>query len=125
MASAVTSGIRVTVEARHLAERREPGRWFFAYQVRIANEGAAPAQLLSRHWVITDALGHEEHVEGPGVIGKQPVIQPGQTHEYTSFCPLPSPLGSMRGTYQMVRSDGTAFEATIPEFALAAPESLN
>jgi ApaG protein len=125
MASALTSGIRVTVESRHIAERREPGRWFFAYQVRIANEGPLTAQLLSRHWIITDALGREEHVQGPGVVGQQPVIHPGETHEYTSFCPLPSPLGSMRGTYQMVRTDGTTFEATIPEFTLAAPESLN
>ncbi|HEY3445546.1 MAG TPA: Co2+/Mg2+ efflux protein ApaG [Myxococcales bacterium] len=125
MASAVTSGIRVTVEAHHLSERREPGRWLFAYQVRIVNEGPAPAQLLSRHWIITDGLGREEHVQGPGVVGQQPVLAPGAAHEYTSFCPLSSPLGSMRGSYQMARSDGTTFEAAIPEFALAAPESLN
>ena len=125
MASAVTSGIRVTVEARHLAERSEPGRWFFSYEVRIANEGPTSAKLVSRHWIITDATGREEHVKGPGVIGQQPTIGPGQSHQYTSFCPLPSPLGSMRGSYQMIRPDGTTFDAAIPEFALAVPDSLN
>jgi len=125
MASAITSGIRVTVESYHMADRSEPGRWFFAYQVRIANEGPVPAKVLGRHWIITDATGHEEHVQGTGVVGEQPVIAPGQAHVYSSFCPLPSTLGSMRGTYQMVRADGTTFEATIPEFALAAPDALN
>lgn len=123
--SAVTAGIRVTVECRHVPERREPGRWFFAYQVSIANEGTAPAKLLGRHWIITDSLGREEHVQGPGVVGKQPIISPGHAHQYTSFCPLPSPLGSMRGTYQMLLPDGTTFEAAIPEFALAVPDALN
>ncbi len=123
--TAVTAGIRVTVECRHIPERSRAGSWFFAYAVRIANEGSSPATLLRRHWVITDANGREEHVEGPGVVGMQPTIAPGQTHEYSSFCPLPSPLGSMRGSYQMLRPDGTLFEAAIPEFALAVPDALN
>ena len=104
-----------------MTERDEPGRWFFAYDVRIANEGATPARLVSRHWIITDSTGREEHVRGPGVVGQQPVIAPGKSHQYTSFCPLPSPLGSMRGSYQMVRDDGTAFDARIAPFELAIP----
>ncbi len=125
MATAQTAGIRVTVESRHLPEKSAPGRFLFAYDVRIANEGPVPAQLLSRHWIITDALGREEHVEGPGVIGEQPTIPPGAVHQYQSFCPLPSPLGSMRGTYRMMLPDGTLFDAEIPEFALTVPARMN
>ena len=87
--------------------------------------GNAPAQLLSRHWIITDAHGHEEHVRGAGVVGQQPIINPGTTHEYSSFCPLTTPHGSMRGTYEMKRSDGTTFDATIAPFALVVPNALN
>lgn len=125
MPTACTHGIRITVESRHLPERSERGKYVFAYQVAIANEGPAPAQLVSRHWIITDALGREEHVQGPGVVGQQPVIGPGEVHRYTSFCPLDAPLGSMRGTYQMVLPDGTRFDATIPEFGLFVPGAVN
>ena len=101
------------------------GRWFFAYTVRIENEGDERAQLLSRHWIITDANGEIEEVQGPGVIGEQPVIDPGEHFEYTSACPLPTPFGSMRGTYQMVTPRGDLFEVEIAPFALSEPYSVN
>ena len=126
MSNAVTQGIRVQVTSRYLQEQSQPGKkWVFMYTVRISNEGEAPAQLISRHWIITDAHGHEEHVRGEGVIGKQPLIQPGETHEYSSFCPLDTPHGAMRGSYRMVRGDGQAFDAEVAPFALVVPGSLN
>lgn len=127
MPSAVTDGIRVTVEATYLEEQSQPrvGQYVFAYRVEIVNESDTPAQLLSRHWIINDANGHEEHVQGDGVVGRQPVIRPGQRHEYTSFCPLATPWGAMQGTYRMRRPDGTEFDAVIPAFTLALPHSLN
>jgi ApaG protein len=125
--SAVTRGIRVEVEARYIPERSSPEtqRWFFAYRVRLVNEGDVKVQLLSRHWVITDANGHEEEVKGPGVVGAQPVLEPAGEFEYTSFCPLGTPFGSMRGTYQMVTDAGEMFDATIAPFTLAEPLSIN
>ncbi|MDX1389047.1 MAG: Co2+/Mg2+ efflux protein ApaG [Acidobacteriota bacterium] len=124
---AVTRGIRVEVESRYLPERSAPEqqRWFFVYRVRITNEGDERVQLLSRHWIITDALGEVEEVRGPGVVGAQPVLEPGTEFEYTSFCPLPTPFGSMRGTYQMVTDDGEPFDATIATFTLNEPLSIN
>ena len=82
-------------------------------------------QLLSRHWVITDGAGQVEHVRGPGVVGEQPVLEPGESFEYTSFCPLPTPIGSMHGTYQMVTAGGSTFDAEIAPFSLAVPTALN
>ena len=82
-------------------------------------------QLLSRHWVISDGAGNMEHVRGPGVVGEQPVLGPGESFEYTSFCPLPTPIGSMHGTYQMVTAGGSAFEAEIAPFSLAVPTAVN
>jgi ApaG protein len=125
MSNAITQGIRIRVRARFMEEQSRPGKWVFAYTVQISNEGEVQAQLLSRHWIITDAHGREEHVQGDGVVGRQPVINPGDTHEYSSFCPLATPHGSMRGTYRMARPDGSSFEATIAPFALVAPNSLN
>lgn len=127
MSTALTRGIRVTVNARYVEEQSHPrsGRYVFAYTVRIANEGAVAAQLLSRHWIITDATGREEHVRGDGVVGQQPLLEPGEAHEYSSFCPLTTPLGSMRGTYRMIRADGATFDAEIAPFALAVPHALN
>jgi len=124
---ALTDGIRVEVESFFVPERSEPGQqqYFFAYRVRIANDGGAPARLVSRHWIINDANGHEEHVRGPGVVGEQPRLEPGQAFEYTSFCPLPTSVGGMRGSYQMVRDDGSRFDAAIAPFTLAAPHALN
>jgi ApaG protein len=127
VSDAVTRGIRVEVESLYLEEKSDPsnGRWFFAYRVRISNEGDATAQLLSREWIITDADGDVERVAGPGVVGEQPVLAPGESFEYTSFCPLGTAFGTMHGTYRMRRDDGGEFDAEIAPFELAAPGSVN
>ena len=127
MSSTVTEGIRITVQPSFWAERSAPenGQFAFSYAVRIANEGTAPAQLRSRHWIITDANGREEEVRGPGVVGEQPMLPPGGSFEYTSGCPLPTPFGSMRGTYQMVTAEGEGFDAEIAPFALTEPHALH
>lgn len=98
---------------------------FFSYRVRIENKGQEPAQLMSRHWIITDGHGQVEEVRGAGVVGTQPKIQPGQSFEYESACPLPTSSGSMKGSYQMLSSDGQNFEIEIPEFYLIAPTALH
>jgi ApaG protein len=120
---AVTRGIRVQVAARYSPDHSHPSssRWFFLYTVTISNESEVTVQLLSRHWVITDATGQVEEVRGPGVVGQQPVLEPGQSFEYTSGCPLTSPYGSMRGTYQMVTASGERFDAAIDDFSLRGP----
>lgn len=122
-----TRGILVEVESSFVPERSEPMRrmWFFAYRIRIANQGNQVVQLVSRHWIITDAHGEVEEVSGPGVVGEQPVLAPGEAFEYTSFCPLPTPFGSMRGSYQMVIRDGEAFDAEIAPFELSQPLPVN
>jgi ApaG protein len=127
VSSAVTEGIRVTVSSAFRPERSEPdkGRWLFTYTVRIENEGDVPAQLLSRRWVITDANGDRQEVVGDGVVGHQPRLAPGERFEYTSFCVLETPHGSMRGTYRMVRGDGSSFEARIAPFPLVVPGAVN
>jgi ApaG protein len=124
---AVTEGIRVRAESFFVPERSDPGesRYFFAYRISIANEGSTPAKLVSRHWVISDGNGHLEHVRGPGVGGEQPRLEPGESFEYTSACPLPTPVGGMQGSYQMVRDDGNGFDAEIAPFTLAVPNTLN
>lgn len=123
----VTRGIRVSVQSRFEAERSSPdeGQWFFSYHVRIANEGESVAQLVSRHWIITDGDGKEQEVRGPGVVGEQPVLEPGQAFEYTSGCPLQTPVGSMRGTYRMVAPSGEPFDAEIAPFGLGEPRVVN
>lgn len=127
MSSAVTDGIRVDVRSTFQPERSEPekGRWLFSYTVRIANEGDLPAQLLARHWVITDAEGRREEVVGDGVVGHQPRLEPGEQFEYTSYCVLQTPHGSMHGSYRMVREDGTRFAARIAPFPLLVPGAAN
>jgi ApaG protein len=124
---AVTEGIRVAVRSAYVPERSSPAddRYLFAYRIRIANEGEVAARLVSREWLITDALGHREVVRGEGVVGEQPLIEPGDAFEYQSFCPLPTPTGSMRGTYHMIAADGRRFEARIAPFALTAPHAVN
>ena len=121
--SAVTQGIRVTVTSQYVPEQSAPhqGRYVFAYTVVIANEGAVTATLRTRHWVITDAAGKVEEVRGDGVVGEQPRLGDGQRFQYTSRCVLTTPVGSMHGTYQMRRDDGTGFDATIAPFSLVAP----
>lgn len=125
--SQTTDGIRVDVVTRFSSERSAPLRslWFFAYTVTITNESGAPARLLRRRWIITDAEGRVEHVEGAGVVGETPRLAPGETFTYTSGCPLRTPFGSMRGGYEMVRDDGTSFEVAIPTFRLLQPNALN
>jgi len=127
MSDTVTEDVRVRVRPTFHADRSSPERryWFFSYTIEIANEGPRTVQLLSRHWWITDGTGRVEEVSGPGVVGQTPVIPPGRTFVYTSFCPLPTPVGAMEGTYTMRRDDGTTFEAKIGSFVLEDPESLN
>ena len=127
MSSAFTRGIRVTVDSFYLAERSSPSnhQFAFGYKVRIANEGSETSQLRTRHWIITDGDGRIQEVKGEGVVGAQPVLKPGQHFEYTSWCMLPTPHGSMQGTYQMVTDGGDEFEAAIAPFPLALPYSLN
>jgi ApaG protein len=125
--SALTDGIRVTVRAQFLVEQSAPdkGRYVFAYTVAIANEGGEPAQLRTRHWIITDGRGKIEEVKGDGVVGEQPRLAPGQRFQYTSGCVLATPVGTMHGTYQMHRDDGTWFDAVIAPFSLDMPQSAD
>ncbi len=118
-----TAGVTVRVSVSYLPEQSEParGRWFWAYHVRIENEGEQAVQLLTRHWIITDGRGARHTVEGEGVVGEQPVIQPGGSFDYVSGCPLATPTGSMQGSYHMIGADGAAFDVAIPKFALTAP----
>ncbi len=117
----------MTVRAVYVPEQSSPRmhRYVFAYTVKIANDGEKPAQLRSRHWIITDGDGRVEEVKGPGVVGQQPLLNPGDQFEYTSGCVLTTPRGEMRGTYQMHRPDGSMFDAAIAPFALTLPYSLN
>jgi ApaG protein len=125
VSTAVTQGIRITVKSRYLSEQSAPGRWAFAYTVRIENLGSVPAQLRSRHWIITDGNGKREEVKGDGVVGNQPLLRPGEKFEYTSGAVLQTPHGSMRGTYRMVTEDGRQFDAEIAPFPLTQPGSVN
>jgi ApaG protein len=124
---AETCGVRVEVQSTFVPERSAPedGRWFFAYQVRISNVGDETVQLVTRHWIITDGTGRVDEVRGPGVVGEQPVLAPGQSFEYTSFCPLRTPFGSMEGTYQMITPSGEQFDAAIAPFSLGEATTLH
>jgi ApaG protein len=127
MSEASTRDIRIKVSTQYVPERSDPSarRWLFAYRVRIANEGSQTVQLLSRHWVITDANGHVEEVKGPGVVGQQPILEPGDRFEYTSACPLSTSFGIMNGTYQMITTDGEQFDAEIAPFSLGEPDTVH
>ena len=120
---AVTRDIRVTVETEYAPGRSSPAqnRWFFLYTIRLTNQGRETVQLISRHWIITDAMGQTEEVRGPGVVGKQPVLEAGESFEYTSGCELKTPFGSMRGTYQMMTDKRENFEIQIPLFTMTEP----
>ncbi|PHP65476.1 Co2+/Mg2+ efflux protein ApaG [Zhengella mangrovi] len=126
MYSVRTGNIEVSVEPVYLEEESEPddNRFFWAYQVHIANDGDTAVQLLSRYWRITDGLGRVEEVRGPGVVGEQPIIAPGGQYEYTSGCPLPTPSGIMQGYYTMSDPEGHHFEVHIPAFSLDIPGTL-
>lgn len=123
MPTAVTEGVRVTVESVYLEDRSDPddGAYAFAYMVAIANEGRTRVQLVRRHWIITDGNGEVREVEGPGVVGEQPVLDPGDVHRYTSGAVLATPVGSMEGTYEMHEAGGRVFRARIPRFRLERP----
>ena len=125
--AATTDGVTVSVSVSYLPEQSEPerGRWFWAYHIRLENEGTETVQLPTRHWVITDGRGARHSVEGEGVVGEQPVIEPGASFDYVSGCPLATPSGAMQGSYQMVREDGAVFAVEIPRFSLFAPAVLN
>jgi ApaG protein len=122
-----TPRIQIRVETRFIPEHSDPAKkvWLYAYTITITNRGPLPCQLLTRHWIITDAGGVEEHVRGEGVVGEQPEIPVGGSFRYTSACPLRTPVGSMRGSYQMVDARGRAFEAEIPAFTLAQQLDVN
>ena len=119
--------IQVVVRSQYLPEQSDPqaGRYAFAYTVRITNTGNVPAQVISRHWIITDGNGKVMEVKGLGVVGQQPLLSPGQTYEYSSGSQLTTPTGSMHGSYFCVAEDGERFEASIPEFALSMPRTLH
>lgn len=127
MSKATTRGVYVEVESQYMKNHSIPEQkqWLFSYRITIRNDGDETVQLLSRHWIITNALGATEEVRGPGVIGKQPILEPGQSFEYTSFCPLDSQVGSMQGTFQMKTLDGEEFDAEIAPFTLATPYAFN
>ncbi len=124
---ACTEGVRVHVAARYSEEHSNPlgNEWFFLYTIQIQNEGEGTVQLLSRHWLITDGTGQVREVQGDGVVGKQPVLEPGDGFEYTSGCPLETPFGTMEGTYQMVREDGSHFDARVARFELREPRAVH
>jgi ApaG protein len=121
--SVTTRDVTVRVSVSFLPEQSEPhkGRWFWAYHVRIENEGIKAVQLLSREWTIIDGRGGHHEVQGEGVVGEQPVIEPGGSFDYVSGCPLNTPTGSMEGRYHMIGADGTSFAVAIPRFPLIAP----
>ncbi|HXI11492.1 MAG TPA: Co2+/Mg2+ efflux protein ApaG [Thermoanaerobaculia bacterium] len=127
MSDTTTRGIRVEVESFFVPARSSPHEdyYFFAYKIRISNEGDETAQLISRVWIITDSNGQQQRVEGPGVVGEQPILAPGESFEYTSFCPLSTPVGSMEGSYSMRTDQGETFDAGIGSFALVAPHAVN
>jgi ApaG protein len=124
---ATTKGVQVSVSSEYAPERSRPDEkhWFFLYTITISNRSEVTVQLISRHWVITDGNGHVEEVKGPGVVGEQPVLSPGETFTYTSGCPLRTPFGKMEGTYQMVTADAQQFDAKIAPFTLSEPYTVH
>jgi ApaG protein len=127
VSDAVTNAIRVEVLSRHSLENSRPvqDEWVFEYTVRITNQSAETVQLVSRHWIITDALDHSSEVRGLGVVGEQPILAPGESFKYSSWCPLRTPTGLMRGTDKMLRADGERFDVQIAPFALNARRTIH
>jgi len=119
--------VAVSSQTQYVAEQsdEEQGRFVFAYTITIRNNGSVPAQLVSRHWIITDGRNQVQEVRGLGVVGAQPLLKPGESFEYTSGTAIATPVGTMRGSYQMVAEDGTHFDAPIPEFTLSVPRVLH
>jgi len=124
---ASTRGLKVRVESRYVEDQSTPSEqnWVFAYLVTIINDGDIPTQLIARRWVITNADGQTQTVEGPGVIGEQPRLEPGESFSYTSGCPLGTSIGSMHGAFIMRDDDGTSWEAEVGVFTLSTPFALN
>ena len=124
---ALTRGVRVAVVSEYAPDRSRPAQqeWVFLYTITITNEGAETVQLISRHWIITDGGGRVEEAKGPGVIGQQPTLAPGESFTYTSGCPLPTPFGMMEGTYQMVCPTGESFDVKIAPFTLSEPYTVH
>lgn len=120
---AMTRDLIVRVSVSYLQEQSDPAkaRWFWAYHIRLENEGVQAVQLLTRHWIITDGRGGRQEVRGDGVVGAQPLLAPGGTYDYVSGCPLQTPTGAMEGSFHMVGADGKTFDARIPRFPLVAP----
>jgi ApaG protein len=127
ISDALTNNVRVEVLSRYSPENSQPlqDTWVFQYTVRITNQGAETVQLISRHWIITDAFERTEEVKGPGVVGEQPTLAPGESFKYSSWCPLKTPMGTMHGTYQMAGPGGSRFDIQIAPFALKAPYTVN
>lgn len=127
MAESKKYEVAVSAVPQYIAEQSDPANdsYVFAYAITIENVGTVPAQLISRHWIITDAAGEVQEVRGLGVVGRQPLLQPGEKFEYSSGCQLDTPVGTMRGSYQMTAVDGKQFEAEIHEFTLAVPRVLH
>jgi len=124
---AITRGIRVHVTSRYSQGQSEPSRnlWFFLYTIEITNESSDTVQLISRHWTIADAEDGVEEIRGLGVIGQQPTLDPGESFEYTSGCPLGTPFGTMHGTYQMVTAEGSQFDVDVAPFTLSEPYTIH
>ena len=127
MTEASQYAIEVSAATQYLADQSDEaaGRFVFAYTITLRNTGSIAAQLISRHWIITDAQGLVQEVRGLGVVGAQPLLEPGQSFEYTSGAAIATPVGTMKGSYQMVATDGTRFEAPIPQFTLSVPRVLH
>ncbi len=125
--SQTSDDIQIDVEPYYVPERSNPGLdyYFFAYRIRITNRGTRTCQLLHRHWIIRDGQGREEHVRGEGVVGEQPVLTPGGHYEYTSFCPLNTPTGNMRGSYEMMDDEKNRFSVKVPVFFFRNPAFLH
>lgn len=124
---ATTRGIRVEVLSEYAPDRSRPAKdqWFFLYTITITNDGSDTVQLLSRHWIITDGHGQVEEVKGPGVVGQQPILAPGEAFTYTSGCPLTTSFGKMEGTYQMLAGNGDRFDVNIAPFVLSEPYTVH
>ncbi len=127
MQKSLPVSFEIQVIPTYIDEESKPDQnyFFFSYKVRIQNKGSEMVQLMSRHWIITDAFGRNEEVRGPGVVGLQPKIQPGQFFEYESACPLPTPTGSMKGFYSVVTESGNSAQVEIPEFWMISPQALH
>ncbi|PTU31437.1 Co2+/Mg2+ efflux protein ApaG [Stenotrophobium rhamnosiphilum] len=127
MSNTVTNGVRIIVQPRYVPEQSEPAesQYLFAYHITIRNEGIDAVQLLSRHWIITNGEGKTDEVRGPGVVGYQPTLKSGEEFQYTSGCPLGTPVGTMHGSFEMTTENGEKFDAIINAFRLAVPSALN